>query len=141
VKAVVDTNVAVSAAINPAGSPAEVIRRWRQNAFIWLTSDPLLDEIRSVFAWPRVTRHFAWDESEVRDFLAILLQGASVVDMGPSLNTARDPADNRVLETAVAGGADYIVTGDDDLLSLGSYEGIEVVSPARFLAVLISLGL
>jgi predicted nucleic acid-binding protein len=46
-----------------------------------------------------------------------------------------DPADNRVLEAAIEGKADYIVTGDHALLELGSYEGIEVVTPARFVAI------
>jgi predicted nucleic acid-binding protein len=41
-----------------------------------------------------------------------------------------------VLETAVAGGADYIVTGDNDLLTLGAHAGVEIVTPARFLDIL-----
>jgi predicted nucleic acid-binding protein len=49
---------------------------------------------------------------------------------------SRDPDDNRVVEAAVAGEADYIVSGDEDLLDLGGYEGISIVSPARFAAIL-----
>jgi predicted nucleic acid-binding protein len=49
-----------------------------------------------------------------------------------------DPADNRVLEAAVEGGADYIVTGDRHLLDLKQHEGIEIVTPADFLAILVA---
>ncbi len=49
---------------------------------------------------------------------------------------AADPDDDRVLEAAVAGEADFIVSGDRHLLDLGRYEGIEIVTPARFLAEL-----
>lgn len=52
------------------------------------------------------------------------------------LAVSRDPDDNRVLEAAVAGGADAIVSGDDDLLSLGEYEGIPIVTAVRFLLML-----
>ncbi len=48
----------------------------------------------------------------------------------------QDPSDNRVLGAAVEGQADYIVSGDQHLLALGSFEGIEIVSPARFAAIL-----
>jgi predicted nucleic acid-binding protein len=48
----------------------------------------------------------------------------------------RDPSDNRLLEAALEGEADYIVSGDRDLLDLGSYEGIGIITPARFLAIL-----
>lgn len=47
-----------------------------------------------------------------------------------------DPADNRVLEAALEANADYIATGDDGLLALGEFEGTEIVTPARFVAIL-----
>jgi predicted nucleic acid-binding protein len=49
-----------------------------------------------------------------------------------------DPADNTVLEAAVEGQADFVVSGDHDLLDIGSYEGIEIVTPARFTTILAS---
>ena len=52
------------------------------------------------------------------------------------ITVSRDPDDNRILEAAVAGAADYIVTGDQDLLVLGEFEGIAIVTPTRFLAIL-----
>ena len=52
------------------------------------------------------------------------------------VETCRDPADNMVLEAAVAGDADYIVTGDEDLLMLRSFEDIPIVGPAEFLRIL-----
>lgn len=46
----------------------------------------------------------------------------------------RDPADNQVLETAVEGNCDYLITRDKDLLTLGKYDQIQIVTPAQFLA-------
>jgi predicted nucleic acid-binding protein len=56
----------------------------------------------------------------------------------PNRRTAvcRDPKDNKVLEAAVAGGGDVIVSGDEDLLVLNPFEGIPIVGPAEFLAML-----
>jgi predicted nucleic acid-binding protein len=53
-----------------------------------------------------------------------------------SVKVSDDPDDDRVLEAAVAGEADYIVTGDDDLLRPGEFRGTRIVTPALFLAIL-----
>jgi len=60
----------------------------------------------------------------------------TLVEPTHRIDASRDPDDNRVLEAAIAGEADYIVTGDRDLLELGSYEGIRIVTPAEFVALL-----
>jgi predicted nucleic acid-binding protein len=47
-----------------------------------------------------------------------------------------DPADNRYLECAVEGGADFLVTGDQLLLTLGAYQGVTILTPRAFLDTL-----
>ncbi len=69
-------------------------------------------------------------------FIKDMESAVTMVDPAESLSVIADPPDNRVLEAAVAGEADYIVSGDRDLLDLGKYEGIEIVTPAMFLAIL-----
>lgn len=136
-RAVLDTNVAVSAAINPDGTPALVILRWGRGAFTWVTSTPLLDELTRTFSAPRVRRFFTWTQDEVDRFLRRALETAEVVSPHRAITRiAVDPSDNRVLEAAAEGTADYIVTGDRHLLDLKSHEGTQIVTPADFLVIL-----
>ncbi len=136
-EAVLDTNVLVSAAINPKGPPAQIIRAWRAHSFVWVTSPPLLDEAAKTLASRKVTQYLTWTKAEIAQFWAAVSQSARIVSPTDQLNVIQsDPSDNRVLEAAIEGHADYIVSGDRDLLDLGDFQGIRVVTPARFLAIL-----
>jgi putative PIN family toxin of toxin-antitoxin system len=137
VDAVLDTNVTVSAAINPKGPPAEIIRAWRAHRFTWVTSAPLLQELEKTLRSSRLQRYLVWNKEELADFLALVRQAARVVQPAHRLEVVtEDPADNRVLEAAVGGRADYIVTGDRHLIAIGSYMDVRIVTPARFVAVI-----
>lgn len=72
----------------------------------------------------------------IADFFADVRAVAIIVEPAHRLDVSRDADDNRVLEAAVAGSADYIVTGDRDLLELGSHAGIRIVTPADFVKLL-----
>ena len=134
---VLDTNVVISAAINPKGPPAEIIRRWRAQSFAWVSSADLFAELKRVIQSPEIRRFLAWDKDEIADFLATVSQIVRTVTPAQTLHVIKDdPADNRVLEAAIEAGADYIVTGDKALLSLETCEGIPIITPVRFLAVL-----
>ena len=136
-KIVLDTNVVVSAAVSPKGPPAEIVRAWRAHSFTWVTSPLLLDELERTLFSPRIRRYLAWGEDEIAEFLATVRQAAEVTSPTRQIDVIRDdPADNRVLEAAVSAQADYIVSGDHDLLNLKTYEGVQIVTPARFVAIL-----
>ena len=134
---VLDTNVAVSAAINPKGPPAQIIKAWRAQSFTWVTSESLLTELDRTLRAPRLRRYIVWSDDELNEFLAAVRQLARIASPTRTIDIiSTDPADNRVLEAAVAGGAEYIVSGDQALLDLGAFEGVEIVTPARFTAIL-----
>jgi putative PIN family toxin of toxin-antitoxin system len=80
--------------------------------------------LRDKFGWEGYRLHFAM--LELRKF-------AHIVVPTQVLDVTRDPDDNRILECAIAAGSDYIVTYDQDLLRLGEYAGIKIVSAADFL--------
>ncbi len=134
---VLDTHVIVSALLSPHGPPAEIIKRWEADAFEVATSPALLSELERVLTYPQVSRYRKASPEEIADFLRRLRLVATVVEPQMTLEVIEaDADDNRVLECAVAGGASYIVSGDEHLLGLGDYEGIVILNPAGFLAVL-----
>ena len=136
-KAVIDTNVIVSAGLRSGTPPDVVVRAWIDGRFEAITSEQLLRELEAVVERPWLARRLAWAQSDRLSFIAGLRRRANMVTPSASLSiVTRDPSDNRVLEAALAGEADYIVTGDRHLLELGDFEGVEIVTPARFVAVL-----
>jgi len=133
---VLDTNIAVSASINPTGPPAQVILRWRAGEFTWATSLELLTELDRTLRSPRVAKYLSPSATTVAQFFMDVQKSAPIVVPSRKIDLVqRDPADNRVLEAALEAQADYIVSGDRDLLDIGNYEGIEVVTARRLLAI------
>lgn len=132
----IDTNVIVSALLSASGPPAEVLNAARVGTFSWITSQHLNIEAENVLSRSHIRRHMTLSDRAVADFFADVRVVAIIVEPTHRLDVSRDPDDNRVLEAAVAGEADYIVTGDRDLLELGSHAGIGVVTPAAFMKLL-----
>lgn len=135
-RVVVDTNVIVSGSLRTSGAPANALATNRDNEVTWITSEILLAELQRVLARPRIRRRLKWDDARITQFSDVLRRQSVVVAPSERIEASRDPDDNRVLEAAVAGEADYKVAGDRDLLALGSYEGIAIVTPARFVELL-----
>lgn len=137
IRAVLDTNVLVSALIRHGGIPAQLLAAQRTGLIELVTSEALLAELQAVLARPRISELVGWSIDERTEFVDRLAAEATIVAPIAQLSVVeRDPADNRVLEAAVAGQSDFVVSGDKDLLSLSQYEGIPIVTPARMLAVL-----
>ncbi len=138
-RAVVDTNVWVSALLNPFGAPALVMQAFREARFIVIVSQPVLDELRQVLMRPRLIRRLTYHPDLVPELLNLLDTKAVWVEISGDMNLCRDPHDNMFLETAVKGRADYLVTRDDDLkrdpelVQHMTAFGIHVVSVQQFL--------
>ena len=130
--AVLDTNTLVSGFGWPSSIPGRVVDRALAGAFLLVTSRPLLDQLDRVLRYPRLTAIFTDPAAVVRAFE----RAALVVAPQVTLSVARDPADNRVLEAAVEASVDAIVTGDDDLLVLKSYDRIPIIPARAFLELL-----
>lgn len=121
-----DTNVLISALVF-GGLPRALLTRVFRGEITLVTSTVLMDELEEVL----VVR-FAHDPSLARTIRAEIEQLAEVVDGADLAPVARDADDDAVLAAAVAGDASAIVTGDRDLLVLGEYRGIRVVTPRDF---------
>ncbi len=141
-RVVLDTNVWVSALLNPRGYPAQVLTALVSGRFTLLISTPLVDELAEVLARPRIARKYGVTQTDI-DELVTLLRGRGIeVTVTGSIHLCRDPDDDIVLETAFRGKADTMVSRDEDIkgdAELGTLlqaAGIEVLSVARFLAAL-----
>jgi len=128
-RAVLDTNVIVSGLGWP-GPPAAILDAALDGRLVLVSSPPLLAELRRVLGYPKLAKVI---EEGTR--LADLIEASSVVVLPAHVfAVVADESDNRILEAAVQGAADYVVSGDAHLLGLGSFQGILVMAPAGFVA-------
>ena len=134
---VLDANVFVSALISAKGAPARILTYWQEEGFEVVVSPVILEELDRVLHYPKLQQRYHLAGKEIQRFLHLLRrQAIEVVPSGRTTVIERDPADNRYLECAVAGGASVIVSGDRHLLGLGEYQGVQVLSPSGFLSLL-----
>jgi putative PIN family toxin of toxin-antitoxin system len=137
IRAVVDTNTLISGIIAPLGAPAQIVLCWQRGDFLLITSPVLLDELRRVLGYPRIAKRLGWSEDERGQFLESFEVLALITPGMQSLpGVTRDPKDDPVVACAVEGGAEFIVSGDRDLLVLGVYQGVRMMTPREFLALL-----
>lgn len=135
-RAVLDTNVFVSALINPNGPPADILRALRSKRFTLISSPPINYEIMAVLNRPYIRDRYQLGDA-IFDVGFLLWEVADVVITLPDVKVSRDAADDKFLATAIAGKANYLVSGDiADLLSLKQYEEVAIVSPRQFLSIL-----
>jgi uncharacterized protein len=132
-RVVLDTNVLISAFLSPVGKPFACLSWVLANATL-IVSRELLEELETRLARPKFTKYL--DESRRRAAVADLALSAVQVELAGTVKACRDPDDNKLLEIAAVGRADYLVTGDQDLLVLSTFQEIPILTPARFLEVL-----
>lgn len=127
-RVVLDTNVLVSALAYPGSIPGRILNAWREGEVDLVLSRYILDEmVRVLPRLPRITLTAA----EIRDLADSFLFLEEIVEPSTEPDeTLRDPADQMVLGTLRAARADYLVTGDKDLLALGAR--YPIVTPAIF---------
>lgn len=136
-KAVADSSVLISAFLVGASLPGRVLRAGVEGRFGLVVSTVILGEIERSLAQKSGLRKYGYGEADIRGFIRDLAIVAELVGCLPEIPpTCRDPDDDHVLAAAVAVGADYIVTGDRDLLDIVRFESTEILSPRQFLEIL-----
>jgi len=136
---VLDANVIISALIRSDSVPGRILRAVVEaTAARMVTSYPLLAELRSAIEYPRLQRYLQMSKQDKEEFVVLLEQIADPVNIGDyqTPGICRDPKDEPYLQTALAGRADYIVSGDGDLLNLKAVEDIPIVLPSDFERIL-----
>lgn len=128
-------NVIISALIRPNSTPGRILRVGIKGTTVRLiTSHSLLLELEATLEYPRLARHLKMSRQETREFVILLEQVADPVNISdyPAPGICRDPDDEPYLRTALAGRADYIVSGEGDLLDLKTFGYIPILTPADF---------
>ena len=128
-KVVVDTNVIISA-VGFGGNPRKILNLVVKQYIIAVTSLPSIAELEEV-----VYKKFPLLAESYPILAKQLEQKFNMVRPNKTLYILKDADDNKVLEAAVAGDCDYIITGDKELLDLGQFETIKIVTAAQFLSV------
>lgn len=130
-KVVLDTNVLVSALLKGNGTPARILQAvWDGNLELLLSS-PLREELAAVLDYPKIRRRLAASGADAALFLELLPFFTTTVELeGVTVPKPRDADDWIVLATLVAGGADWLISGDHDLLALA--DQFPILTPSAF---------
>ncbi len=130
IRAVLDTNVVVSALLF-SGPPSRLISPWQSGRLRLVVSAPILDEYIRVLAYPK----FKLTNTEIRGLLEeeLIPFMETVTAVPTNIPDLRDPDDAKFITCAVAAGVRWLVSGDDDLLSLQRVQSVEILSVTAFL--------
>jgi putative PIN family toxin of toxin-antitoxin system len=132
-RVILDTNVSISALMNPAGTPGLIYAAWLAGRFDLVTSELQLAEIKRVSKYPRISKLLR--PYRVSELVVYLKRGEVLKKLPPTPEVA-DPDDGFLLAMAIAGNADYLVTGDHraGFLELGNIGRTCILTPAAFKA-------
>jgi putative PIN family toxin of toxin-antitoxin system len=131
VKAVFDTNILIAAFLTE-GLCSGLLIRARKRDFILILSDDIIREFKNT-----LTKKFKISSAYISEITSIVTEAASeIIDETTSIaRTCRDKNDDMIIACAVSADADYIVTGDEDLLVLKRYKNIVIINPRNFEAL------
>jgi uncharacterized protein len=139
VRAVLDANVYVSAAVRPEGPPGQIIVRFlRGGAFEIVMSQAIVEEVLRALTYPKVRKYIRPGLDPELWFEDIIVLSHLVVGDPEFQGASKDPDDDKYISAAIEGRAAFVVAGDSDLLDLKEYEGIRIVSPRVFFDLLVA---
>lgn len=131
-RVVLDTNIFISG-IFWEGIPNKIILEWKNKSFILISSLETINELI------RVLKDFKikLDDDIINEWIDLITTNSEIVLIGNELDIVKDDkSDNKFLETAEIGQADYIITQDDHLLKIKEYKNIKILTPLEFLKIL-----
>ena len=134
-RAVLDTNLVISATLIQGGNEDRILRAWQRGVFELVLSPQILDELGRALFYEKLRKARWMSETEVVSLLRSLAQESLLVPGHVRVTVSRDPEDNKFLEAAIEGRAQYVVTGDKDLLDVRAYRDVQIITPATFLKI------
>ncbi len=133
-RVVLDTNLLVSYLLTHGKTMSRIIDFWENGNIDVLVSPTIIEELVEVLQRPRLKQHMV---SDPQDLIDLLLSTAKQTSGDLTLQGAcRDPKDDKFLACAVEGEASYLVSGDKDLLSLGTFRDVSIIRPIDFVSLI-----
>ena len=128
---VIDTNVFISALLIKKSLPFQVVNiAFKQGTILY--SDATFTELQQVLDRHKFDKYITLEEKNI--FLFKLANEAESVEIKAKIKACRDAKDDKFLELAINGNANFIITGDNDLLILNPFQGIEIMTPEIFMS-------
>ena len=126
-----DTDVLIRAALRREGRPCPIVVAVREERGVLLFSDETFDELQTRLRLPKIDRHVSPEGRSI--YLAQLEAVSEWVPIAGAQLGCRDPDDDKLLQTALMGAADCLVTGDWDFFEMSPFQNIPILSPTGFL--------
>jgi putative PIN family toxin of toxin-antitoxin system len=111
-----DTNIFVRATISSSGINAQLLDLWKRDRFVLVLSKDIVEEILEVLLRPRLINRYPYSQKDVETLANLINQKAVIITPEISFDYCRDPDDNKFITCAIVGRAQYLVSGDDDLI-------------------------
>jgi putative PIN family toxin of toxin-antitoxin system len=135
---IIDTNVFISGLIIAKGNPYKILRLWQRGSIQVAVNSVLISEIHTVLDRKKIKSKFHLSDATVRELIHLLQEWGIEVAVKPSKLIVRDPKDQYLLDLALSAKADFLISGDSDLLALADEEGLkklQIISPKAFLEI------
>lgn len=130
-RVVLDTNVLLSGLMYPRSVPGRIVAAWRESRFELVMSREQLTEIARVLSYAKIHQILQWDRGRIERFLKQIYLRSVMVDLSDVvISVPADADDNPILASLIAASADWLVSGDTDLLALRDKHSI--ITPREF---------
>lgn len=133
---VIDTNIFISGLIVPQSLPYQIVILWQNDYFDLAICQELLNEIRDVLGRNKIKQKYNLNTKNIAKIIDLLKRQTKIINPHKSKIKVRDPKDQIILDTALTARADYLITGDEDLLCLAkslSPKGLKIINARDFI--------
>ena len=129
-KVVFDTNVLISRLLSPGSAPAQAVNKGLSSGLVMASYDTLT-ELSDVLSRKKFDKYISIEDRKT--FLRLYIHTIEKIEIIRTVQECRDPKDDKFLELALNGEADFLITGDTDLLRFKTYHHTLILTPAAFL--------
>ncbi len=143
-RATFDTNIFIRSVIGKGNLANQLVSLWRERRFLLVLSQPIIDEVQEVLSRRRLRLKYEYTLTEVTNLIS-LLKRASIIRVHSSFELCRDPKDDKLVDCAISGRVQFLVSYDNDLIDDAELKknlfefGVEVTDPPNFLERIRSL--
>lgn len=135
-RVVLDSNVIISSLLRTNGKASRIINLWKKHYFDLITSDYILSEVKKILQDKQLAKKYRFNPVKQARLLSQLTHFSTIIEFKKPVRLGRDKNDIPILSAAIQGNADYLVTGDQDLLVLAKNKlvmPLEILTPTAFL--------